>query len=321
MANATPKGFKIKKEVVTNEDEGTTEWQYVNTKKMMTTVKKKNGVKTKPSGFVSAVQYKRDIDVASAVYSAVTYCTGAGTTLTQDGHGFYDGQTVWYSPDNESPFPREDYYAVKVLTANTFELYEIGYGFDTRIDVCDGTVSAVYEIETPYDENDVYGIDFAQSYDVLTLTHKKYPPSKIERRPSGLFDFVSEWFLPRVEIPTGLSATIGGNLGTAKRGIFYYVTAIRDGEESFPAQLERPARNVLLLKKMSYTPTPIPVNYKWMNDGSGRVGIAAQITGGLLEYGAPIRLDVQDGESDDTIEAFEGTQSNSNMYSVVARVS
>mgnify|MGYP000237487578 CR=1 FL=1 len=320
VADATLKTFKIKKEVVINGDDETAEWQYVNTKGMMKTVKKKNGVKTKPSGFVSAVQYKRDIDVASAVYSAVTYCTGVDTTLTLYGHGFYSGQTVWYSPDDKSPFPREDYYSVKVLTANTFELYEIGYGFDTRIDVCDGVVSAVYEIETPYDESDVSGIDFAQSYDVLTLTHKKYPPSKIERRPSGLFDFVSEWFLPRVEIPTGLSAVIGGNLGTAKRGIFYYVTSIRNGEESFPAQLERPARNVLLLKKMSYSPVPIPVNYKWMNNGSGRVGIAAKITGGLLEYGAPIRLDVQDGESDDTIEAFEGTHSNSNMYSVVARM-
>lgn len=320
VANATLKAFKIKQEVVTNEDDGTTDWLYVKTTGMMMTVKKKNGVKTKPSGFVSAVQYKRDIDVASAVYSAVTYCYGDGETLTLDGHGFYDGQTVWYSPDDEIPFPREDYYAVKVLTDNTFELYEIGNGFGTRIDVCDGTVSAVYEIETPYDENDVSGIDFAQSYDVLTLTHKKYPPSKIERRPSGLFYFVSEWFLPRVEIPTGLSATIGGNLGTAKRGIFYYVTAIRDGEESFPVQLERPARSVLLLKKMSYTSIPVPVNNKWMNDGSGSVGIAAQITGGLLEYGTAIRLEVQDGESDDTIEAFEGTQSNSNMYSVVARM-
>lgn len=326
--------FKIKTEVLLNEDDGDIEWEYVNTKKILSTVSKKNGVKTKPAGTASAEQYVKDKDVAGATYYPVVMATGSGITMTLNGHGFYTGQTVWYEPDDADPFPRKDYYTIKVLSANTFELHEIGTNNGgSAIGVCDGSVATIYEIATAYDSDDVQSIDFAQSYDVLTLTHINYPPAKISRERSGRFTFANEWFLPRTEMPTGLLATIAGNLGTKKRGIFYYVTSIRNGEESFPTQLERPARNVTAIAKRTYSPTPGLVGAQWMNDMSvssggggsqaaaGITKIALKISGSLLNYGTAIRLEVRDGESDDTIEAFEGTLANSNMYRIDARMS
>lgn len=43
------------------------------------------------------------------------------------------------------------------------------------------TGDVIYELATPYTENDVFGLKFTQSADVMTIVHPSYPPKELRR--------------------------------------------------------------------------------------------------------------------------------------------
>jgi hypothetical protein len=69
--------------------------------------------------------------------------------------------------------------------ANTFQLLDLGgspinstnYGAY----VSGGTVAEVYEIVSPYDEDQLFQLKFVQSADVLYITHPEHTPRKLSR--------------------------------------------------------------------------------------------------------------------------------------------
>ncbi|MCC6160389.1 MAG: hypothetical protein IT350_20220 [Deltaproteobacteria bacterium] len=69
--------------------------------------------------------------------------------------------------------------------ANTFQLLDLGgspinstnYG----VYVSGGTVAEVYEIVSPYDEDQLFQLKFVQSADVLYITHPEHTPRKLSR--------------------------------------------------------------------------------------------------------------------------------------------
>lgn len=91
-----------------------------------------------------------------------------------------------------------------------------------------------YEIPNAYDEDDLAGIRFTQSNDVLTLTHPGYAPAELRRRGATDWTFAAISFAPVLSPPASVSAT--GTPAATSPGTpslqSYVVTAVRGVEES-----------------------------------------------------------------------------------------
>ncbi|MCD7740106.1 MAG: hypothetical protein LUH11_02010 [Candidatus Gastranaerophilales bacterium] len=92
---------------------------------------------------------------------------------------------------------------------------------------------SVVEITTPYEEDYLFDIKYAQNADVLTLCHNNYTPRELSRLSHYSWELSEISFEPQISAPTGLSATwTGGSdyLTTYK----YVVTAVKEStyEES-----------------------------------------------------------------------------------------
>lgn len=95
---------------------------------------------------------------------------------------------------------------------------------------------SVYELETPYDIDEVWQMKFEQSADVVFITHPLHTPRMLKRYDHNDWEFEDMVFVPRTSSPTSLTAAGTGSGHTYK----YKVTAIDDktGEESLPAAVE-----------------------------------------------------------------------------------
>lgn len=93
-----------------------------------------------------------------------------------------------------------------------------------------------YELETPYDIDEVWQMKFEQSADVVFITHPLHTPRMLKRYDHNHWEFEDMVFVPKTSTPTGFKASGSGTGHTYK----YKVTAIDDklGEESLPAEVE-----------------------------------------------------------------------------------
>lgn len=81
-----------------------------------------------------------------------------------------------------------------------------------------------YEVETPYQADDLFDIHHVQSADVLTLVHPSYPPSELRRYGVTNWDLAEISFAPTVQAPLSVTAT--PTCETAKYDYYYVVTSI-----------------------------------------------------------------------------------------------
>lgn len=110
--------------------------------------------------------------------------------------------------------------------ANTFELSGVNSTGYTAYS-SGGTVAEVYEIATPYLTADLFQLKFAQSADVLYITHPSYAPRKLTRTGHTAWtlteiDFLDGPFLPTNATTTTLtlSGTTGSVTVTASAALF-----------------------------------------------------------------------------------------------------
>lgn len=103
--------------------------------------------------------------------------------------------------------------------------------------VSGGTMSRVYTVDTPWQAEDLFALDYAQSVDVLTVVHPNYPPTNISRLAA------TDWTVEAVVIGSDLAAPLNvlvnqvvGSGGTGFQ-YFYVVTTINTvtNEESAPS--------------------------------------------------------------------------------------
>lgn len=83
----------------------------------------------------------------------------------------------------------------------------------------------VYEIPTPYDEEDLFDVHYVQSADVVTLVHPKYAPKELRRYGATNWQLTDINFESTLSAPTGVSAVTAGN-STVKYTYSYVVTAV-----------------------------------------------------------------------------------------------
>ena len=84
----------------------------------------------------------------------------------------------------------------------------------------------IAEIETPYLAEDLRYLKFAQSADILTITHIDYPPKELIRYDHHIWELKDIIFAPSIVAPTGIKAEWTGSTAENARDYTYCVTAV-----------------------------------------------------------------------------------------------
>lgn len=89
-----------------------------------------------------------------------------------------------------------------------------------------------YEVSHPYLESELFNVRFAQSNDVLTLTHPAHPPRELRRLGALTWSLVDINFGTTALPPGGVGATALGGTASNPKNYSYVVTGVKDGQES-----------------------------------------------------------------------------------------
>ena len=126
-------------------------------------------------------------------------------------------------------------FQVSAPTATTFELKTPdGVDYDTSaktLVLTGATVSRIYTVTTPYQEEDLFDLVFDQFRDEINITSTDYAPRKLRRFGDTNWTLTETAFISNVENPTSLTATASAS-GTD--ALAYGVTTVNaGGQESF----------------------------------------------------------------------------------------
>lgn len=172
-------------------------------------------------------QYVRfHINGATLLEATVAISSISGSTVnTTAAHNYTTGDWVYIG---------NRYHKITVVDTDTFTTKDL-WGVNTT---ASGTTAArAYTVTTPYDSADVFDLRFAQSSDVITITHPNYAARELARNGATDWTLTAISFEPPTAAPTGVTATatvaVNQNLTQQK----YVVTAVQaDGvTESLPS--------------------------------------------------------------------------------------
>lgn len=143
---------------------------------------------------------------------------------------------------------------------------------------------AAYEVATPYQEQDLFELNFTQSADVLTIVHPSYPPAELKRLGATSWTISNISFMPSIAAPTGLTATplTGGSGDTTQ--FRYVVTSVATGEAAEESVASAPATVASWNSKsgadLSWTAVAGVDHYSVYkeNNGAGLFGFIGQAT-------------------------------------------
>jgi hypothetical protein len=130
--------------------------------------------------------YKDEGIILDSTPGTITGITKANpAVVTCAGHGRSTGDEVYIDDVAGMTEVNGRYFTITVLTANTYSLQDahgnnidsLNYGAYTS----GGTEAKVYEIKTPYLEEDLPYLAFAQSADTMYIMHENYEPRKLTR--------------------------------------------------------------------------------------------------------------------------------------------
>lgn len=111
-----------------------------------------------------------------------------------------------------------------------------------------GQVARVYKIPTPYAEAHLERLYYAQSFDVMTLTHPSYPTQELSRTGHTAWTLAPATFAPKTKAPGDLNYNTAtpATAGAVGTGVFKYQATAIDAttkEESLAGYEQR--RNVI----------------------------------------------------------------------------
>ena len=144
--------------------------------------------------------------------------------LTVSGHGFAGGEEIYISGVLGMTELNNNYYIVVYVDANTISLTDIdGNAIDTTLYTAydsAGTIDTIYEVDTPYTEEHLMGLRFAQKADLMYIVHPDYEPRKLTR--AGDADWTLARFTrtsdPFTKAVTGITAADPGVVTSAAHG-------------------------------------------------------------------------------------------------------
>lgn len=182
------------------------------------------------------------------VAKTITGATRANpVVITAVAHGVANGTDVYIKDVAGMPELNGRWFTAANVATDTMELTSqvdganidgTGYGAFT----VGGTVSEVYNITTPYLVDDLLYLKHVQSANVMTLTHRAYPPMELSRLGHSNWTLEEISFKPTHPAPENLAITVNT---TGSKTYLYKVTAIAaDGSEESLAGLLASAKTV-----------------------------------------------------------------------------
>lgn len=164
--------------------------------------------------------------VSSAAQTIVSVTLAAACVLEITAHGRVEGDVIYVN--SVDGFDRYSYKVGVVIGVNTFYVLHMdGSAVDSRLFaayVSGGTIQAVYTVTVPYTAAQLFDIGYAQSADVMTLTHQSHAVRELSRLGAASWSLSSVTFAPTISAPTGL----GISESAAASGVdySYVVTAV-----------------------------------------------------------------------------------------------
>ncbi len=133
--------------------------------------------------YMRFIKQDGEILEASKVITGVTQASPG--VVTSASHGFSNGDDVFITGVSGMTELNGRSFRVAGVTTNTFQLNDyqnntvstLSYGAYSS----GGTVARIYTVATPWTEDDLFELNFAQSNDVLTIVHPDYYPRDITR--------------------------------------------------------------------------------------------------------------------------------------------
>jgi hypothetical protein len=205
------------------------------------------------------------LDGTTATISSIV----GSTVTTTSSHGYSTGRDVYIG---------NRFHRITVTGLNTFTTAD-RWGAPT---VASGTsVSPVLQIATPYVEDDLFDLHFAQDSDVLTLTHPGYAARELRRLGATNWTLTTVNFSPTMSVPTGLAVT--PTIGTAgnENPQSYVITAVAsDGiTESLPSAPVSTQNNLTVsgnYNTLTWTPSSGVYRYRLYKQRGGIYGYIGQ---------------------------------------------
>ena len=203
--------------------------------------------------------------------------------ITITGHGYSDGDWVYVAGAGGMTEVNGRYYIVANSATDTFTLQDLnGDDIDSTnftTYTSGGNVGKVYEVSTPYDEDDVMDLHHVQSADVLTLVHPSYAPRELKRLGAANWTLTSISFVPNIAAPTSPSAV--ATVGSGTTTYTYVITSVSttELEESVASSTASVTNNLATSgnkNTISWTGNADAIRYNVYKERNGLFGYIGQ---------------------------------------------
>ena len=124
--------------------------------------------------------YKDNGQITEATKSITAITKANPAVVTASSHGYSNGDDVWINDVGGMTEVNSRKYTVANKTTNTFELSGVDSSSYTTY-TSGGTAAKVYQITTEYTDSQLADLQFAQSADVMYITHPAHEPTKLTR--------------------------------------------------------------------------------------------------------------------------------------------
>lgn len=167
--------------------------------------------------------------------------------FTRAAHGYSTGETLFTVGIGGMSTLNYRFWRVNVLTVDTYTLEDLdGVALNTSALPAytgSGSTARVYEVATTYDSADLFDLHYAQSADVLTITHPSYPTRELRRLGATSWTISDVVFGSSVSSPSVAWATSGGPGGGSPTNHVYVCTATSGA--TFEESLASPASSAV----------------------------------------------------------------------------
>ena len=182
-------------------------------------------------------RFIRDGAYITEAGQAITIITAAlPSVFTVPGHGYSNTDWVQLNNINGIPEISGQVYIVTNATTNTFQLSSTLTGLPLIVRSLytgGGTAARIYTLQTPYLIADVPMLKWAQSADVMTITHNSYPPADLARHTDASWSLTVTTFQAGINPPPSSTAFASNTTASNSTSYAYEVTAVSStGEES-----------------------------------------------------------------------------------------
>ncbi|CAB4124955.1 hypothetical protein UFOVP61_50 [uncultured Caudovirales phage] len=202
-----------------------------------------------------------------------------GNTITQTAHGYTTGNWVFLSVSGAGG----RFFKITVTGANTYTTADPG-GTAVNPNVLYNRAARVYQIATTYDATNIFDLHYAQSADVLTLSHPSVVTKELRRLGATNWTLTDASFTPTILAPTGPTATPTVATATSLTTARYVVTSLAaDLVTESVASAEATCSNNLTLagnfNTISWTAATGANRYYVYKQRGGTFGYIGQTTG------------------------------------------